>query len=252
VQLASDWYRCAALENAVTHIFEPYIIPFYRCNIWHVRGRDRSLLFDSGLGVVSLIGQFGWLEDGALIAIASHTHFDHIGNHHEFADRACHPLEAAILASPTRESTIATRYAKLAMFEKLPPEGFDEAGYRVRPAPATRLLEAGDVVDLGDRHFEVMHVPGHSPGSIALWERAHGILLAGDAVYDGELIDDAYHSNPLDYIETMQRLRELPVRVVHAGHYPSFGRGRYLELIDDYVRGRRSPGCPAETVSGPQ
>ncbi len=202
IQREGDWYRSASLENGVTHIFEPYIDPFYRCNIWHVRGRDRSLLFDSGLGVVSLVGQFRWLEDAPLIAIASHTHFDHIGNHHEFAERGCHPLEADILASPTRESTIATRYAKLAMFERLPPEGFDEAAYQVRAAPPTMLLEAGDVVDLGDRHFEVMHVPGHSPGSIALWERARGILLAGDAVYDGELIDDAYHSNPQDYIDT--------------------------------------------------
>jgi len=247
-----DWYRSTALENGVTHIFEPHINPFYRCNIWHVRGRDRSLLFDSGLGVVSLVGQFRWLEEASLIAIASHTHFDHIGNHHEFPQRACHPLEAHILASPTPESTIATRYAKLAMFEMLPPGGFDEAAYHVRAAPATRLLEAGDVVDLGDRHFEVVHVPGHSPGSIALWERAHGILLAGDAVYDGTLIDDAYHSNPQDYVDTMRRLRELPVRVVHAGHYPSFGRDRYVELIDDYVRGRRSPGCPADAFSTPK
>lgn len=249
---ASDWYRSTPLEEGVTHIFEPHISDFYRCNIWHVRGRDRSLLFDSGLGVVSLVGQFPWLMDSPLIAVASHTHFDHIGNHHEFAERACHTLEAGILASPTPDSTVATRYAKLAMFEKLPPDGFDEAGYRVLPAPATRVLEAGDVIDLGDRHFQVIHVPGHSPGSIALWERSRGILLAGDAVYDGELIDDAYHSNPEDYIETMHRLRELPVRAVHAGHYPSFGRDRYVELIDDYVRSRRSPGCPSDSVSRPQ
>ncbi len=244
-----DWYASASLADGVTHIFEPHVLPFYRCNIWHVRGRNRSILFDSGLGVISLIGQFPWLEDAPLIAVASHTHFDHIGSHHEFADRACHELEADILAAPTPQSTVATRYAKLAMFERLPPDGFDEAGYRVRPAPATRLLEAGDVIDLGDRHFDVIHVPGHSPGSIALWEAASGVLLAGDAVYDGELVDDAYHSNPHDYLDTMRRLRTLPVRVVHAGHYPSFGRDRYVELIDEYLRGRRKPGCPADALS---
>jgi hypothetical protein len=31
---------------------------------------------------------------------------------------------------------------------------------------------------------------------------------------------------------------------VHGGHYPSFGRERYLQLIDDYLAGRRAPGCP--------
>jgi glyoxylase-like metal-dependent hydrolase (beta-lactamase superfamily II) len=247
VQNSAEWYRSVPLPDGVTHLFEPHIRPFYRCNIWHVRGRDRSFLFDSGLGAVSLVGHFPWLKDA--IAIASHTHFDHVGNHHEFAERACHVLEAHILAAPTPANNLSTRFAKLDMFDCLPPDGFDETGYRVRAAPATRLLQAGDIVDLGDRHFEVLHVPGHSPGSIALWEPPSGILLAGDAVYDGELVDDAYHSNPEDYVDTMGRLRELPVRVVHAGHYPSFGRARYRELIDDYVTGRRQPGCPRESPS---
>jgi glyoxylase-like metal-dependent hydrolase (beta-lactamase superfamily II) len=243
---AADWYARAAFPNGVTHLYERHIDVFYRCNIWHVRGRERSLLFDSGLGAVSLCGQFPWLLDGELLAVASHTHFDHIGCHHEFADRACHRCEAAILAAPDRDATLATRYATQAMFTALPPDGFDADAYAVRPAPATRLLEHGDVIDLGDRHLEVLHVPGHSPGSIALWEPATGMLLSGDAVYDGPLIDDAYHSNPSDYVETMERLRSLPVGVVHGGHYPSFGRARFHQLIDDYVAGRRAPGCPAD------
>ena len=76
----------------------------------------------------------------------------------------------------------------------VPPEGWDAARYRVEAAPAGRILEAGDVVDLGDRAFEAIHTPGHSPGGIALFERASGVLFSGDIVYDGPLIDDAYHS----------------------------------------------------------
>jgi glyoxylase-like metal-dependent hydrolase (beta-lactamase superfamily II) len=246
-----EWYSIAECGERITHIFEPYIDVFYRCNVWHVRGRDRSLLFDSGLGVVSLVEQVPWLEHSPLLVVASHTHFDHIGNHHEFPNRACHKNEADILALPTPDRTLATRYAKLDMFERLPPGGFDEQAYRVRPAPASRLLEDGDIIDLGDRHFEVLHVPGHSPGSIALWEPVTGVLLSGDAVYDGPLIDDAYHSNRADYVATMRRLSELPVHVVHGGHYPSFGRARYRELIDDYLCGRRAPGCPIDSHPDP-
>lgn len=243
---AENWYGSTSHPGGVTHIFEPHIDVFYRCNIWHVRGRDGDLLFDSGSGVVSLLAQFPALARKPLLAVASHTHFDHIGNHHEFPDRACHALEAAILAAPTRDATLATRYATLKMFERLPPGGFDADAYCVAPAAATRILAQGDLVDLGDRHFEVLHVPGHSPGSIALWEAARGLLLSGDAVYDGPLIDDAFHSNVADYVDTMRRLRELPVNVVHGGHYPSFGRDRFRQLIDDYVQGRRTPGCPAD------
>jgi glyoxylase-like metal-dependent hydrolase (beta-lactamase superfamily II) len=244
INQAERWYASSECAHGVTHLFEPHIHVFYRCNIWHVRGRERSLLFDSGSGVVSLVRQFPWLRESPLLAVMSHTHFDHIGSAHEFAERACHPAEASMLAAPGSIETLAQRYATLDMFESLPPGGFDPARYRVQPAPATRLVEAGDVIDLGDRHFTVIHVPGHSPGSIALWEAATGVLLSGDAVYDGPLIDDAYHSNVEDYLATMRLLQELPVRVVHGGHYPSFGRERFHTLIDEYVEGRRAPGCP--------
>jgi glyoxylase-like metal-dependent hydrolase (beta-lactamase superfamily II) len=243
------WYAVREHGDCVTQIYEPFIDVFYRCNIWHVRGRAGCLLFDSGSGVVSLAAQLPWLRETPLLAVASHTHFDHIGNHHEFGERACHASEAAILAAPTNAATLATRYAKLAMFDRLPPDGFAESEYAVRPAPPTRVLEAGDVIDLGNRHFDVLHTPGHSPGSIALWEAATGTLLSGDAVYDGPLVDDAYHSNRADYAETMAKLGELPARVVHGGHYPSFGRDRLRELIDEYLRGLRVSGCPIDAFA---
>jgi glyoxylase-like metal-dependent hydrolase (beta-lactamase superfamily II) len=238
---ADRWYRVRAVGDGVTHIDEPHIKPFYRCNIWHVRGRERDLLVDSGLGVVSLRRQVALLAERPQLAVASHAHFDHIGNHHEFAERAIHAAEAPLLAHPGRDETLATLYATEEMFTSLPPGGFDAPAYEVTPAPATRILHDGDVVDLGDRHFEVFHLPGHSPGSIGLWEAASGIFFAGDTVYDGPLIDDAYHSNVAAYIRSMERLRDLPVRVVHGGHFPSFGRERFVELIDGYLREKRRP-----------
>ena len=241
---AQDWYQVARLAHGITHIQERFIDPFYRCNIWHVQGRDGDLLFDSGMGVVSLTQMLPWLRLRPLLAVASHTHFDHIGCHHEFEQRACHRAEAGVLSNPDGHETLSARYAVIDMFEKLPPGGYEQSRYTVRSAPATRLLEAGDVIDLGDRHFQVLHVPGHSPGSIALWEAATGVLLSGDAVYDGPLLDDNHHSHVPDYLDSMRRLRQLPVNVVHGGHFASFGRARLHELIDEYIAGKRAPGCP--------
>ena len=245
---AGDWYETQRLADDVTLIFEPHMSPFYRCNIWHVRGRDRDLLVDSGMGVVSLSRHVSLVTERPLLAVATHTHWDHIGSHHEFAERAVHPLEAGILAAPTRESSgagISVKAEKEAdIFERLPPAPYRAEAYEIAPAPATRLLEDGDIVDLGDRHFEVLHLPGHSPGSIALWEAATGILFSGDVIYDGELLDDVVE----DYIASMERLRRLPVRLVHGGHFPSFGGARYLELIDDYLQAKRgAPEVPRET-----
>ncbi|RVD55232.1 MBL fold metallo-hydrolase [Mesorhizobium sp. M2D.F.Ca.ET.185.01.1.1] len=239
---APDWYETIRMGDDITLIHEPWIKPFFRCNIWHVRGRDRDLLFDTGLGHFSLKRHVPLVSERKLTCVASHTHFDHIGCHHEFPDRCVHSAEAAILADPRNEWTVADRYANEQMFDRQ-PQGWDTASYRIPPAPANRLLEHGDVVDLGDRAFEVFHTPGHSPGGIALYEKKTGILLSGDIVYDGPLIDDVYHSDIDDYVGTLLAMRELNVSVVHGGHFPSFGKVRYRQLIDEYVAGKRKPGC---------
>ena len=239
---AAHWYETIRMGDDVTLIHEPWIKPFFRCNIWHVRGRDRDLLFDTGLGHFSLTEHVALVTERAPICIASHTHFDHIGCHHEFAERCVHEAEAPILADPRNEWTLADRYATDEMFDR-PPSGWDTARYRVRPAPAQRLLSQGDSFDLGDRRFEVIHTPGHSPGGIGLFERATGIFLSGDIVYDGPLIDDAYHSDREAYVSTLEALRTLPATIVHGGHFASFGPTRFRQLIDEYLAGRRRPGC---------
>lgn len=237
---AEDWYETIRFDDDVTLIHEPWISPFYRCNMWHVRGRDRDLLFDSGLGHFSLRRHVPLVAERPLIAVASHTHFDHIGCHHEFEHRAVHSAEAEILADPRNALTLADKYATDEMFIA-PPEGWDAVRYRIPPAPADLVLEAGDVIDLGDRAFEVIHTPGHSPGGIGLFERSTGIFLAGDIVYDGPPVDDTYHSNRLVYVETLLALRALPVSIVHGGHFASFGPVRYRQLIDAYCVGRDGP-----------
>jgi len=236
---AENWYRLRRLENGVTAIDEPWIRAFYRCNIWHVRGRDSDLLVDSGMGVVSLVDWVPQVTQKPVLAVASHTHFDHIGGHHEFPCRAVHRAEAELLAHPTRQNTLADLYATDDIFDALPPAPYSSTRYAVKQAPATRLLEDGDIIDLGDRHFEVIHTPGHSPGGIALYERASQMLFSGDILYDGPLIEDCYHSNLADYIASMERLLRLPVRLVHGGHFPSFDGKRYQQLIRDWLVGKQ-------------
>lgn len=239
---ADKWYEVRTLADGISLIHEPWIKPFYRCNMWHVQGRDRDLLFDTGLGHFPLRSSVAGLRARSVICVASHSHFDHIGCHHEFEHRCIHRAEAAILADPRNDWTLADRYATDEMFDGL-PQGWDAKAYRIKAAPATRTLTDGEVIDLGDRAFEVIHTPGHSPGGIALWERKTGMLLSGDIIYDGPLIDDCYHSDLGDYEKSLRRLAKLPVETVHGGHFPSFGRTRLIQVIDEYLTGRRLPGC---------
>lgn len=231
-----QWFEVKRGADGISLIHEPYIRPFYRCNLWHIQGRDRDVLIDSGSGVVSLREQLPWLTERPLMAVASHTHFDHIAGHHEFDERLAHPAEANILAHPTRENTLAAGYVTDAMFEAHPDCPLCYAEYRVKAAPATRLIEEGDILDLGDRHLEILHTPGHSPGGISLWEAATATLFSGDIIYDGPLVEDAYHSNLEAYALSLERLRQMPIRTVHGGHFPSFSGERLRHLIDVWIK----------------
>lgn len=250
---ADDWYKSRTVGDGVTLIWEAQIRPDVRCNIWYIRGRDRDLLIDTGFGIKPLRRHIPFLTGRPLLAVGTHTHCDHVGAHHEFECRAIHADEADILTKPTKATTVVEDwYVNDDMFENFCPPWFDPRTYEVRPAPPTEILHHGDVLDLGDRAFEVVHIPGHSPGSIALWEPRTGIFLTGDVVHDGkngigQLI--LYHSNDDAYLESVERIRDLPVDVVHAGHYDSFGRERYVDIIDEYIVRQGKPGCPIEVLT---
>lgn len=251
--VAERWFERKVIDDDITLLFEPHVHPLLRCNIWHVRGRDRDMLVDSGLGVASLTAAARDLFQKQLLAVASHTHMDHTGGIFEFAERLVHEREAQSMAMAADQwsldiasyDTAARAGLSKAGYDisgglltAIPHRDFDPATYTLRPAAATRTLSEGDVVDLGDRTFEVLHLPGHSPGSIGLWEKESGTLFSGDALYDGPLLDDIPGSDKSDYAITMARLRALPVRTVHAGHDQSFGRERLVELVDAYLHKR--------------
>ena len=252
--VAHRWFERRRVDDAITLLWEPHVVELMRCNIWHVRGRDRCLVIDTGMGLISLRDAATDLFEQDTTAVATHGHDDHIGNHHEFDSCVVHPLEAGLLESPPlhsldpieawgAETVDDLRRMGYAMadpyFVTALPSGFVAETYRQQPARVTRLVDEGDVIDIGDRAFEVLHLPGHSPGSIGLWEAATGTLFSGDAIYDGALLDELPESDIEQYCTTMERLLTLPLTVVHAGHDPSFDRPRLHQLARAYLTRRR-------------
>jgi len=252
--VADRWFERHPVEPGVTLLLEPHVIPLMRCNIWHVRGRDRDLVIDTGMGVASLTTEISDLLDRPVTAVATHGHGDHIGGHHEFDDVVVHPDEAYLLLDPPLDSLepleawgaealegLAAQGLPITdpYFVSALPVGMALEGFRQRRVTALRPVIDGDTLDLGDRCFEVLHLPGHSPGSIGLWEASTGTLFSGDAIYDGPLLDEFPDSSIDDYCATMDRLMTLPIRVVHAGHDPSFDKARLVELATAYLNRRR-------------
>jgi len=247
--VAKDWYETVSVGDGITLVRETWVAPWLRCNIWHVRGRTHDLLIDSGMGLRPLKKEISKLSEKPVICVSTHAHFDHIGGAHEFDCRLGHHNEADIHASPNQYNTSDWGpFVRAETFSALPHEGFHYQDYQVKAAPLTGYLDEGDTVDIGDRCFQIMHLPGHSPGSIALYENKRKCLFSGDVVYDGALFDTVYHSDKTTYRESLKRLKELPVDVVHGGHYESFGRSRMIEVIDQYIQGDNSIDDPESWV----
>ncbi|MCX7303986.1 MAG: MBL fold metallo-hydrolase [Hyphomicrobiales bacterium] len=215
-----DWFAVADLGGGLFKIHEPHVHRFFRANIFLLHGRDADLLIDFGMGLRPLAPLVSRLSSGApLIAVATHSHADHVGGFHEFAERRAHSSEAAVCATTPDSETFAAMFRALDAPVTIPPHpDWRRDQYRIAPAPLDVALAEGDIISLGDRRLEVLHLPGHSPGCIGLIDRENGVFFSGDAIYRGMLVDDLPHSDRTVYRATMARIAALDVAVAHGGH----------------------------------
>ncbi len=215
---------------------ESFLNDYFRANCYHLKGRDLDLVVDTGMGLAPLVPLLDLTPGKPVLAIATHIHADHVGSLHEFAERAGPRAEAEAFAKMEDRWTFADEFRSLAEpVTKLPSAGWRVEDYRIASAPLTRILDEGDRIDLGDRSFTVLNLPGHSFGCIGLYDERDGLLFSGDAIYDSTLIDDMWCSDRDDYRATMHRLLGLPVRIVHGGHGESFGDARLNEIAREYL-----------------
>ena len=165
--IADQWFVRKRVDDKITLLTEPHVHPFLRCNIWHIRGRDRDLLIDTGMGIGNLTQAAKDLFENQLTVVLTHTHVDHSGGAHEFDTCLVHHVESDNLKRARDKLPLETKEwppLYLAMMEEDGPIGdyvitarpsvtFDPATYELKPAIPMSLIGEGDIVDLGDRSF---------------------------------------------------------------------------------------------------
>ena len=233
--VADLWFSIEAHENDILLLRESHIDPYAVGDIWIVRGRDRDLVIDTGSGMVTPAPLVEAICGKPVTAVALNHSYDHAGGWHSFSDRACHPEDASELATFTVETASVGAYLNDNTLWALPADGYQLEDYSLTAAKPTRLVDDGDVFDLGDRYLKVMHVPGRSSGGLAIWEEASGSLFTSDMLYDGDHGLAWPPNDPKTYCASLRRFRELPVSCVYPGHYGVLNRNRMLEVIDEQL-----------------
>jgi glyoxylase-like metal-dependent hydrolase (beta-lactamase superfamily II) len=144
--------------------------------------------------------------------ILTHGHFDH--------------LAAARELLTTCGGKLMIHLADAAWITTAEGNGAALFGYNDSAPPADRELRDEDTVDVGSLSFEVLHTPGHTPGSIC--------LLAGDRLFSGDTLfagsvgrTDFPRGDARALDRSIARLAAFPdTTVVHPGHGPDTTIGR--------------------------
>ena len=147
--------------------------------IFLLAGREKALLIDTGMTGLDLHAITSPHTDLPLQLLNTHADRDHIAGNAQFQEFYMHPSEAAF--------------------------------YRNVQHGSGRLLPVfdGDLIDLGGRTLEIIHLPGHTPGSITVLDWENRCLIGGDPIQeDGNIYMFGDHRNMDAYIAGLERLLE--------------------------------------------
>lgn len=185
-------------------------------------GINGVILVDTGMGVGNIKSVVDRYTNLPVQVVNTHAHWDHIGGNHQFEEIAIHEAEVEKLRQGVRNDFLRIQMRKENLSRPLPMD-FRLENYHIPPSNPTRLLKDGDYLVLGEYKLEVLHLPGHSPGSICLWNSDSGHLFTGDVIYPGPLYAHIPGSNLQEYIKSIKTLRRIlnSVEILFPAHNQS-------------------------------
>jgi len=184
VETIQPWFEVYEVDPDIYVIYEPG--QFEEAVSYLVLGEERAALVDTGCGIGDIKGLVEELTDLPVTVVNTHAHNDHVAQNYLFEEVAAYDdaRSRGVAEKGCSHEEMAHLIARGMVWKPL-PEAFNPDSYRVPPYKVTRWLKDGDVIELGNRRFEVVHTPGHSPDHICLLERGARLLWTGDIFYTG-------------------------------------------------------------------
>ena len=218
-------FTAQRLPNGVTEITD---LSGVHCFL--VEGRDKALLIDTMTGLRGLPAFVATLTDLPVEVALTHGHMDHAGGVFAFGRCYIHPADIPMLDGRTLPARVG--YVR----GQLPPGEAPEESAFVPDGPVEFVpLKAGDKLDLGGRALEVLHVPGHTRGSLCYLDTASGDFFAGDACNNNTLLMMDVSATIEEYLEALLALKERQgdIRRFYLFHGPSL---QDKSCIDDNIQ----------------
>ncbi len=142
--------------------------------------------------------------------LLTHGHLDHVGG--------VMSLQPKVDFSQIYASKIESQYLKSGASAIISPF----YGLKCDPIAVSQEINEGDIIRIGEFSFEVLHTPGHTHGSVSLWENKQQILISGDTVFPQGSFGrtDLPSGSTQELITSLERLSKLNVKILLPGHMP--------------------------------
>ena len=137
VRVESPWFEVYRVGPGTTALYEPG--HWQEAISYLIEGRDRAVLFDTGLGIGDVKAVVDQLTSLPVLVVNSHEHFDHIGGDRLFADVAVADNPAALARLARGTGSLSGQITPETVWKPLPP-GFDPTRYETPPIHPTRRL----------------------------------------------------------------------------------------------------------------
>lgn len=210
-----NWFTVEKVDD-VTFAISEYK-HYEEAHSYLLLGKEKALLIDTGLGISNIKNVIDKLTNLPIIVATTHVHWDHIGGHKYFDNIAFHSLEKDWLINFPIPLEIVKKNLMKLPFDC--PKSFSINNYDIYKETPTLILKDNDIIDIGNRKIRVIHTPGHSPGHICFYDIERKYLFTGDLVYEGKL--DIYYptTNPIDFKNSINKIRQLNINKILPGHH---------------------------------